>query len=136
MFEICYYEDADIKQRRKDVLKEYFQMIAQASFHDLYDVYSTSTSSESDIPLVHKINTVLEPTNDQNLRKMRHHMHCKNLHGIIGTYPHTSIRNYNSSNSSSISKTNTRVLLGDEFSISDFNSAQLDMLAYTYPYQM
>ena len=133
---MLFHEDINIKQQAKDELQNYLQMIAQASFHDLYDIQTTTTSSESDVPPIHKINTALKPTNDQDLRKMRHHMHCKTLHGVIGNYPHTFMKNDSILNSSSIVKTNTQVLLDNESSISDFNNAQLDTLAYTYPYHI
>ena len=72
--DLLFHENAGIRQKAKDELENYFQMIAQASFHDLYDVHPSDTS------LVNNINSVLEPTNDQDLRKMRHHIHCKDLH--------------------------------------------------------
>lgn len=81
-----FHEYENIRQQAKAELENYFQMIAQATFHDLYDIDATSTTRS---PIINKLHTLLKPPHDQDLRKIRHHMHCQDLHGVIGYYPHT-----------------------------------------------
>ena len=67
-------------------MENYFQTIAQASFGDMFDFDKTSNC---DPQSTHKLNNVLTPTRDQDLRHMRHHVHCQDLHGVVGYYPLT-----------------------------------------------
>ena len=96
---------------------------------------------------VFKINDVLQPPKDQDLRHMRHHVRCQDHNGVIGYYPPTCQEvNMNATknikgrcegvNTNDIVKKNTQVTIGGNSSINDFNKYQLDSLAYTYPYHM
>ena len=74
---------------------------------------------------------------------MRHHVHCKNLHGVVGYYPsngNVCLPDQNGTaqiiDSKAIVEKNTQVLLGGESSINHFSKHQLDILAYTFPYHM
>ena len=77
---------------------------------------------------------------------MRHHVHCKDLHGKVGYYPQLSQIDRGLGgdpnlfrkglNTDEIVTKNTQVALGDTSPIYDFNKHQRDILAYTYPYHM
>ena len=172
--DLLFHSDSAVRLIAKTELEKYFQTIAQATFHDLYDIDTTSTA---DTQKIHKLGEILRPPCDQDLRRMRHHIHCKDLHGVVGYHPHESdtsclpcdqdlrrmghhihckdIHGVVTSNThqlntcsvnkdinerridcNNIVKRNTRVFLGSESSINDFNKQQLDMLSYTYPYHM
>lgn len=114
----------------------YFQMISQVIFEDLYDFDRISTY---DLQLVHNMNNI--PIS-QNLIHMRYHIHYQDLHMIVRYYPqnnyHCSVKRDGTVeviNLNNIVENNTQQLLGRDNSISDFNKQQLDMLAYTFPYQ-
>ena len=94
-----------------------------------------------------KFNDILLPPKDQELRNMRHHVHCHDLNGVIGYYPqlcqdvNMKSRGYrhgcnNGLNTDQMVYKNTQVTLGGMSSINDYNKNQLDVLAYTYPYNM
>ena len=85
--------------------------------------------------------------NDQDLRNMRHHVHCHDLNEITGYYPQVcqeiNINSLGSKhahckglNTNEIVYKHTQVTLGGMSTINNFNKNQLDMLAYTYPYHM
>ena len=57
-------------------------MIAQASLGSLYELH---INSSQELPMVRNLNDILEPTDDQSLRNMRHHIHCLDLHGVVGS---------------------------------------------------
>ena len=65
-------------------MKIYFDKIAQASLGEVYDFDTNLGSSHQTIS---KISDVLIPPKDQDLRHMRHHVHCQNLHGVVGYKP-------------------------------------------------
>ena len=82
-----------IRQAAKKELELYFSKIAQSSFGDMYDFDTSTTSKPQSVcreikeQLVFKINDVLQPPKDQDLRHMRHHVRCQDLNGVIGYYP-------------------------------------------------
>ena len=53
----------------------------------MFDFESSTTLTPQ---RVYKFNDILQPPTDQALRNMRHHVHCKDLHGKIGYYPQLS----------------------------------------------
>ena len=94
-----------------------------------------------------KFNDILLPPKDQELRNMRHHVHCQDLDGVIGYYPqvcqdvnmksHGYKHGCNKGlNTDQMVYKNTQVTLGGTSSINDYNKNQLDVLAYPYPYNM
>ena len=88
-----------------------------------------------------KINDCLVPPEDQHIRNMRHHIHCKDLHGVIGYHPNIENSNddlqlNNKRNTEELVKNNCTVYLGSDIISTDKDKHQLDMLAYTYPYHM
>ena len=135
-----HHHKESVRNIARKELENYFQSIAQASFGDIFD-FDRSTQC---IPKqVHKLNNVLIPPRDQDLRHMRHHIHCQDLHGVVGYYPlHNNICSNEDNekidviDSKAIVKKNTQVLLGGDSTINHFNNHQLDILAYTYPYHM
>ena len=150
---LLFYENETIKQQAKKELELYFNKIAQASFGDMCDFDMSTLSTplsvygETREHLVFKINDVLQSPRDQDLRNMRHHVHCQDLNGVIGYYPRVrqeinkdSMLNVHGHrerlNTNEMINKNTQVNLGGLSSINDFNKYQLDMLSYTYPYHM
>ena len=150
---LLFHENETIRQEAKKELELYFSKIAQSSFGDMYDFDMSTTSNSQSIcnPItekaVCKMNDVLQPPKDQDLRHMRHHVRCQDLNGVIGYYPQVCQKiNINtmkngkgyrkSLNTNDIVLKNTQVTVGGSSSINDFNKYQLDMLAYTYPYHM
>ena len=81
---LLFHNDEQIRNSAKTELENYFQSIAQASFGDMFDFDSTSSCVPKPI---HNLNNVLIPPRDQDLRHMRHHVHCQDIHGVIGYYP-------------------------------------------------
>ena len=91
-------------------------------------MYDFDTTSNCVSQPIHQINNVLIPPRDHDLVHMRHHVHCQDLHGVVGYYPQ---HNNNSSierngtekviNSNNIVERNTEVILGGESSINYFN---------------
>ena len=81
---LLFHESMDIRNMAREELQKYFDTIAQASLGDLYD---HDTNSDSKSKGICKISDVLIPPKDQDLRHMRHHVHCQNLHGVVGYYP-------------------------------------------------
>ena len=82
------------------------------------------------------MDTILQPPMDQSLRDMRNHVHCQDLHGVIGYYPlHYNDYSINQDigqkrlNSDSVVQKNIQALLGCNSSINYFNKPQLDILA-------
>ena len=137
---LLFHDDRCISNRAKTELEEYFQTVAQASFGDLFDFDMTSNKV---LKPVQKLNNVLIPPKDQDIRHMRHHVHCQDLHGVVGYYPMNN--NFCLSNqgndikvvdSKTVVEKNTQVLLGGESTINHFSNHQLDILAYTFPYDM
>ena len=138
------HENETIRQNAKSELELYFNKIAQASFGDMFDFESSTTLTPQG---VYKFNDILQPPTEQDLRNMRHHVHCKDLHGKIGYYPqlcqNIDIRLGGDPNAfrkglntDEMVEKNTHVALGDTSSIHGFNKHQRDILAYTYPYHM
>ena len=138
---LLFHNDEQIRNSAKTELENYFQSIAQASFGDMFDFDSTSSCVPKPI---HNLNNVLIPPRDQDLRHMRHHVHCQNLHGVIGYYPINNnvcqteqderIKTIDSK--TIVEKKNTNLLLGRDSSINHFSNHQLGILAYTFPYHM
>ena len=153
---LLFHENERIRQKSKKELELYFNKIAQSSFGDMYDFdLSTISTPPSDCEQniehsVLKVNDILQPPKDQDLRNMRHHIHCQDLNGVIGYYPQVcqvceeinvnSLGNkhdhHKGLNTDEMVYKNTQVTLGGMSSINHFNKNQLDMLAYTYPYDM
>ena len=150
---LLFDDNETIRHKAKKELELYFSKIAQSSFGDLYDFDKSTTSNLQSVcnPVkeksVFKINDVLQPPKDQDLRHMRHHARCQDLNGVIGYYPQIcqevntkTMKNgkgYSESfNINDIVKKNTEVTVGGNSSINDFNKYQFDMLAYAYPYHM
>ena len=134
------HDSIPIRNKAKEELRMYFEKIAQASLGDLYD-YDTNIGISS--KTVSKINDFLIPPRDQDLRHMRHHVHCQNHHGVIGykhKYTHCCpVGEKNPKdiiNTNNIVQKNTTVLFGDECLDTHFSKEQCDVLAYTYPYHM
>ena len=96
----------------------YFKKIAQATLGDLYDYDANlGLSSQS----ISKISDVLLPPKDQDLRLMRHHVHCQNHHGIVGykrkhtyCYPVGDNNPKDIINTNKIVQKNTGVMFGSE----------------------
>ena len=87
----------------------------------------------------HKLNNALIPTRDQDLRHMRHHVHCQDLHGVVGYHTLTNkfcLEDQNGKaeiiDSNVVVEKNTQVLLGRDNSINHFGKHHLDILAYTF----
>ena len=78
---LLFHENIDIRNRAKEQMQRYFEKIAQASLGYLY-YHDTKLDSSSQG--ICKINDVLIPPKDQDLRHMRHHVHCQNRHGVVG----------------------------------------------------
>ena len=87
--DLLFHSDAAVRYNAKAELENYFQTIAQATFNDLYDIDSKSKSGTQTNS---KLGEILHPPCDQDLRRMRHHIHCKDLHGVVGYHPHESDR--------------------------------------------
>ena len=137
---LLYNKNTDIANKAKDELQKYFDTIAQASLGDLYDHDTNLSSSPQGIS---KISDILIPPKDQDLRHMRHHVHCQNLHGVVGykqKHPYcVPIGESNPKdviNTNMIVQKNTNVLLKNQSSDNYFSKEQCDILAYTYPYHM
>ena len=81
---LLFHSSENIRNKARNELENYFHTIAQASLGDIFDFDKTSNCIPQPI---HKINNVLIPPRDQDLRHMRHHVHCQNLHGVVGYYP-------------------------------------------------
>ena len=137
---LLFHESILIRNKAKEELQMYFDKIAQASLGDLYD-YDTNIVSSSQT--ISKISDILIPPKNQDLRHMRHHVHCQNLHGVVGykqkhthCYPVGENNPKDVINTEKIVKKNTNVMLGGECSDNHFSKEQCDVLAYTYPYHM
>ena len=137
---LLYNKNTDIANKAKDELQKYFDTIAQASLGDLYDHDTNLSSSPQGIS---KISDILIPPKDQDLRHMRHHVHCQNLHGVVGykqKHPYcVPIGESNPKdviNTNMIVQKNTNVMLKNQSSENYFSKEQCDILAYTYPYHM
>ena len=76
-----FHENMDIRNMAREELRKYFDTIAQASLGDLYD---HDTNLDTKLQGICKISDVLIPPKDQDLRHMRHHVHCQNHHGVVG----------------------------------------------------
>ena len=118
----------------------YFDKIAQASLGDLYD-YNTNLCSS--FQAIRKISDILFPPGDQDLRHMRHHVHCQHHHGVVGykqkhahCYPVGEKNPKDVINADKIVQRNTNVMLGGDHPDNNFSKEQCDILAYTYPYHM
>ena len=94
---------------------------------------------------IFKINDVLQPPKDQDLRHMRHHVRCQDLNEVMGynpqvcqeiitNAPKNGLGHRQNLKIDNIVEKNTQVTIGRNSSIDDFNTYQLDMLVYTYPY--
>ena len=136
MRDLLFHEDYNIREKATAELTMYFQKIAQASLGDLFDL----NNNDAEMSM---IKDVLCPPSDQDLRHMRHHIHCQDLHGIIGHHPQPlSCIHVNSKscdkhlNSNTIVRNNTKAILDDNTCITNYSDAQLDILAYSYPYHM
>ena len=135
---LLFHEDQIVREKAKGELEKYFEMIAQASLGPLYELHNNTLQNK---PTMRNINDVLKPPDDQVLRNMRHHVHCLDLHGIVGSYyEEESIDKNNSEkdglDTGDIIRKNTNVYLGPENVLDDINNHQLDVLAYTYPFHM
>ena len=71
----------------------YFNKIAQSSFSDICISGLSKTSTpdsnceqDTDQSMA-KVNDILKPPKDQNVRNTRHHIHCHDLNGVICYYP-------------------------------------------------
>ena len=90
---LLFDDNETIRQEAKKELELYFSKIAQSSFGDMYDFDASTTSNLQSVcnpakeKSVFKINDVLQPPKDQDLRHMRHHARCQDLNGVIGYYP-------------------------------------------------
>ena len=90
---LLFHESKTIRQEAKKELELYFDKIAQATFGDMYDFDMSPTSTpqanctQSKQRSASKFNDILLPPKDQELRNMRHHVHCHDLNGVIGYYP-------------------------------------------------
>ena len=77
---LLFHDDTTIRQDAKKELELYFSKIAQSSFRGMYDFDMSRTSNFQSVcnPIrekaVSKINDVLQPPKDQDLRHMRHHV--------------------------------------------------------------
>ena len=115
-------------------LTNYFEMIASATLGDIeiFDnqSYPTPTLANKKCP-----NSLLTPPSDQELRDMRHHQHCKELEGVIGTCKDVN-SNTISYAAADLVKLNTETLLPKELVQKPFTKGQLNMMAYTFPYNM
>ena len=82
---------------------------------------------------------------------MRHHIHCLDLHGIVGYYPNKGEMDTSdlvvseerrkvlageTVDTNDIVKKNCAVYIQHENFLNDTNKHQLDVLSYTYPYHM
>ena len=137
---LLFDKDINIGNKAKEELQMYFDKIAQASLGDLYD-YDTNLSSPSQA--ISKISDVLIPPKDQDLRHMRHHVHCQKHHGVVGynqkythCYPVGEDNPKDVIHTNKIVQKNTNLMLGGECSENHFSKEQCDVLAYTYPYHM
>ena len=137
---LLFHGNDTIRSKAKSELEMYFQTISQATFGDLFDFEKNSNECSR---CVLRLNNVLVPPKDQDLRLMRHHVHCHDLHGVVGYYPKTS--SYCPSvcrgspdiiTSEEIVSKNTQVFLGRNLKINNFTKQQLDIMAYTFPYHM
>jgi len=137
---LLFCNDIDTSTKAKMELQKYFGMIAHASLGDLYDYEINSVPSDNRRV---KVGNTLVPPKDQDLRHMRHHVHCQDLHGVVGykmtnSYcrPVGENNPLDVINTSMIVQNNTNVLLGHETTVPGFTKEQNDALAYTYPYDM
>ena len=115
--------------------------IGQATLGDLVTLERNNNST---LPTLNLLSQVLHPPKDQTIRDMRHHMHCKELHGIVGykseeasTIQHCiPCCERKGFNSEEMVRENTKSLLQSHSSLANFSKPQLDALAYTYPFHM
>ena len=86
----------------------------------------------------------MEPPEDQELRLMRHHNHCKEYHGKVGVLSEEIYKNLfpcvvpneRAVNGSQLVEMNTQARVQNDDNSHRFTKPQLDMLAYTFPYHM
>ena len=139
--DLMFHEDQSVADKARIILQQYFCNIAQSTFGDLFDFQTNDNSTDKSLC---KLNNILKPPNDQDLRNMRHHIHCLDHEGKVGYYPKDCkqegsklISNIqNGLDSTQIVQKNTRVALGGGTILNAFDKHQLDVLAYTYPYHM
>jgi len=135
---LLYHDNKEIRLKAKEEIELYFKNIAQSTLGDLYELCSNSLEGTQS-PI--KINDCLVPPEDQHIGNMRYHIHCKDLHGVIGYHPNPENSNddlqlNNKRNTEELVKNNCTVYLGSDIISTDKDKHQLDMLAYTYPYHI
>ena len=71
----------------------YFDNTSQATVGGMYDFYMSPTSTPQENcaqrkeSTASKLNDILLPPKDQELRNVRHHVLCQDLNGVIVYYP-------------------------------------------------
>ena len=138
---LLFHENESIRNSAHQRLECYFEKIAQASFGDLY---LAKRNIATNISLLYKTNDVLDPPDDNELRLMRHHTHCKDLHGKTGILSEDFFESSSNNaftperalNSNQLVEMNTQARLRYSRNNHKFSKEQLDILAYTYPYHM
>jgi len=138
---LLFNSNQEVARKAQQELELYFDKISQATLGDLVTV---ERNINSPVPTMNPLSQVLHPPNDQTIRDMRHHMHCKELHGIVGyiskeasTIQHCiPCCEKKGFNSEEIVKENTSSLIPPNSILANFNKTQLDALAYTYPFHM
>ena len=145
---LLFHSNREIRERAVNEMQSYFNIIAQATLGDLYEIVP---KPDYHSPVIRRLNGILIPPKDQVIRNMRHHIHCLDLHGIVGYYPNNG--EMDTSNlvvseerrkvlvdetvdTNDIVKKNCAVYIQHENFLNDTNKYQLDVLSYTYPYYM
>ena len=121
--------------------KVIFRKFLKQIWGDLLISIKSTTTSES---LLYRPNDVVEPPEDQELRLMRHHNHCKEYHGKVGVLSEEIYKNLfpcvvpneRAVNGSQLVEMNTQARVQNDDNSHRFTKPQLDMLAYTFPYHM
>ena len=81
---LLFHSNRQIRDRAIDEMQSYFNIIAQATLGDLYEIVP---KSDLHTPVLRNFNDFLIPPKDQVIRDMRHQFHCLDLHGIVGYHP-------------------------------------------------
>ena len=141
-------EDAAVKTSARETLTDYFKKIATASLGEL-DINSNHiTTSPRRRAICQSPNDMYNSPEDQTIRNMRHHVHCKDHGGIVAiekSSQETEVQtDSNETTTSSVNEfttpeliwMNTRNRVRDQSSSLGQKNEQLDCLSYSFAYHM
>ena len=134
--EILFHEIEETRNQARQELTDYFMLIGQATFGELQFSQTSVITNET---FVNKPDDVLNAASKQKIRDMCHHIHSQKLGGIIATPEEKAIVDiYTQLNSGYTStdlvRNHTCTLIPPNVKLDITTQHQLDMMAYTYPY--